>query len=164
MRGTAPGDASAPTSLESELLTKQHTRGDYRTVEEQPRPALAASTAGREDFRELAAEPSRSRFHIATGILAAAPRVSECAPCGARHPSRAERSETQGRRARVPRIARLSGAGGRHLLPNFAGFRIGAVSAGGAFPAFMTTRYSWSVVAMNGEGGEAMMPSGSLAQ
>ena len=33
MSGTAPGDASAPTSLESELLMSQHTRGDYRTVE-----------------------------------------------------------------------------------------------------------------------------------
>jgi hypothetical protein len=58
------------------LLTKQHTRGDYRTVEEQPRPALA-STAGREEVRQLAAEPSRSRFNAATGILAAAPRISQ---------------------------------------------------------------------------------------
>jgi hypothetical protein len=86
MSGTAPGDASAPTSLECELLMSQHTRGDHRTVEEQPRRALA-STAGRDDFRELAAEPSRSRFHIATGILAAARRVSECAAGGALGPS-----------------------------------------------------------------------------
>ena len=48
--------------------------------------------------------------------------------------------------ARNPRIARLSGAAARHLLPKFAGFRIGAVNAAGAFPAFMRTRCSWPVV------------------
>ena len=48
-----------------------------------------------------------------------------------------------------PRIARLSGAAGRHLLPKSAGFRIGAVNAGGAFPAFMRARYFWLVVPMS---------------
>ena len=45
-----------------------------------------------------------------------------------------------GRRSRasvappVPRIARRSDAASRHLLARFAGFRLGAVSAGGVFP------------------------------
>ena len=62
--------------------------------------------------------------------------------------------------ARLPRIARLSGAASRHLLPKFAGLRIGAVNAGGAFPAFMRTRYSWSVVPMTERADDGTRPAG----
>jgi hypothetical protein len=63
-----------------------------------------------------------------------------------------------------PRIARLSGAASRHLLPKFAGFRIGAVNAGGAFPAFMRTRYSWSAVPMTDRADGGTRPAGGDEQ
>ena len=43
--------------------------------------AAARCTSGLGEFRELTAEPRRSRFRVATGILALPPAVSVCADC-----------------------------------------------------------------------------------
>jgi len=64
----------------------------------------------------------------------------------------------------VPRVARLSGAASRHLLPKFAGFRIGAVNAGGAFPASIRTRYSESAVPMTERRTTGRAPAGGELQ
>ncbi len=76
----------------------------------------------------------------------------------------ASRHVSESRRARNPRRARLSGAASRHLLRKSTGFRITAVDAGRAFPAFMRTRYSWSVVPMTERANDGTRPAGGESQ
>ena len=52
---------------------------------------------------------------------------------------------------RWPRITGLGTPAGSDLLLKFAGLRIGPATAGGACPAFMRTRYSWSTVSTTAE-------------
>jgi len=104
--------------------------------------------------------PTQTCLRCRTGISSRTPRALLSADLETvSGPMRARRRPTA-RKTPLPRVARLSGAASRHLLPKFAGFRIGAVNAGGAFPTSIRTRYSESAVPMTERADDGTRPAG----